>query len=273
VFHFTHYLEYAPELARRPAPRIAVIGGSQSAVELVLDASRRFPTGTVTNIVRGFGYRQKDLSPFSGEVYYPQFVDYYFTASDESKRILDQQLRHTNYSSADIDVVQALYARLYEQRLDDSEQIRLMRNTEVVHCDPAPEGVRLTMRERHLGTVGEVTADAVVLATGFVDLTDERGELFLPPLLTPVSAYVARTPSGRALIGRDYRLTAAPDRPLPPIYLNGLCETTHGMGDAGSFSLLSLRGATIAESLYRAVSSRAGAPLTASPKQREGVRA
>jgi L-ornithine N5-oxygenase len=33
------------------------------------------------------------------------------------------------------------------------------------------------------------------------------------------------------------------------VYLNGLCESTHGMGDAGSFSLLALRSARIARSL------------------------
>lgn len=273
VFHFTHYLERVPEMVRQGCSRIVVIGGSQSAVELVLDLGRRFPDVAVTNIIRGFGYRQKDLSPFSGEVYYPQFVDYYFAADDESKRILDRELRYTNYSSADIDVVQALYTRLYEQRLDGAEQIRLVRNTEVVRCDPTPEGVRLTVQERHLGTVEELVADAVVLATGFQDLTDERGELFLPPVLESISADVARTPSGRAVVGRDYRLGAAPGKPMPPIYLNGICETTHGMGDAGSFSLLSLRAATIANSLYRAVSRRTGAPRAEHPKQREGVRA
>lgn len=274
VFHFTEYLEHVADLAARPAPRVAVIGGSQSAVELVLDASRRFPTGTVINVIRGFGYRQKDLSPFSGEVYYPDFVDYYFGASDESKRILDRELRHTNYSSADIDVVQALYAKLYEQRLDGGDQIRMARNTEVVGCDPGPQGVRLTMRERHSGAVVDIDVDAVILATGFTDLTDERGELFLPPLLGPIAGQVARTPSGRALVGRDYRVGTVPGSGVPPVYLNGLCETTHGMGDAGSFSLLSLRAATIVESLHQALAAAdADADVAVRTQQPEGVRA
>jgi lysine/ornithine N-monooxygenase len=41
---------------------------------------------------------------------------------------------------------------------------------------------------------------------------------------------------------------------LPPIYLNGLCESTHGFGDAGSFSLLALRSSTIARSVSEAIS-------------------
>ncbi|WP_305787948.1 lysine N(6)-hydroxylase/L-ornithine N(5)-oxygenase family protein [Symbioplanes lichenis] len=254
VFHFTGYLEHAAELAEMPNPRIAVVGASQSAVELVLDAGRRFPHATVTNILRGFGYRQKDLSPFHGEVYYPEFVNYYFGASEESKRLLDQQLRYTNYSAADIDVLQALYAQLYEQRLDGGNRIQLRRNTDVLTCRPEPGGVRLTLREQHLGVVDEAQFDAVILATGFVDLTSENEEMFLPPLLAPIAPAVARTESGRAVIGRDYRLGTSGAQ-LPPIFLNGLCETTHGMGDAGSFSLLSLRAATIAESLQKTVAA------------------
>ncbi|WP_414148121.1 hypothetical protein ACMGGR_02890 [Erwinia sp. BNK-24-b] len=33
-------------------------------------------------------------------------------------------------------------------------------------------------------------------------------------------------------------------------YLNGLCESSHGLGDAGSFSLLSIRSAVIADAIY-----------------------
>ena len=31
----------------------------------------------------------------------------------------------------------------------------------------------------------------------------------------------------------------------PPLFLNGLCESSHGIGDAGSFSLLSVRAGRI----------------------------
>ena len=41
---------------------------------------------------------------------------------------------------------------------------------------------------------------------------------------------------------------------MPALFLNGLCESSHGIGDAGSFSLLSLRAKTIAESLRKQLS-------------------
>ena len=255
ILHYTRYLDRLSAFTGTAEPKIAVIGGSQSAVELVLDLSNRSPQGQVHNIIRGFGYRQKDLSPFHGEVYFPEFVDYYFESSEESRNDLDRQLRYTNYSAADLDVLDSLHARLYEQRLDGGHQITLHRNTEITGVRPGPTGIALELTERHRGTTDGIEVDAVILATGFTDLTDEGGGHFLPGVLEPVRPRVGRTPSGRASIGRDYRVLAAADAPLPPIYLNGVCETTHGLGDAGSFSLVSLRAATIADSLSKSLTA------------------
>ena len=52
-------------------------------------------------------------------------------------------------------------------------------------------------------------------------------------------------------IQRDYSLSGSNSIGIPPIYLNGLCESSHGYGDAGSFSLLALRARDIYESLYK----------------------
>jgi L-ornithine N5-oxygenase len=50
------------------------------------------------------------------------------------------------------------------------------------------------------------------------------------------------------LVERDYQVRTQAGLPL---FLNGLCESSHGLGDAGSFSLLSLRASEILQSLKR----------------------
>jgi L-ornithine N5-oxygenase len=257
VFHAARYGYRIAGYATRPGARIAVVGGSQSAVELLLDISGRYPRAVVTNVIRDFGHRQKDLSPFTGEVYYPQFTDYYYDASSESKSDLDRQLRYTNYSAADPDVLQLLYARLYEDRLDGTERVRLLRNADITTVRTGPDGVTLELRERHTGQHTAAVFDAVVLATGYHDLSAEDGPEFLPAMLDDVAAAVERTDTGRARISRDYRLVARAGRALPPIYLNGLCESSHGLGDAGSFSLLSVRSGIIAGSIRDALAAAA----------------
>lgn len=260
IFHSSAYLQRRAVLDALPEPVIVVVGASQSAVELVLDLARSFPRARVVNVLREFGHRQKDLSPFTNEVYFPAFTDYYYDASEAAKADLDRQLRHTNYSASDPDVLQALYAQMYEDRLDDRERVRLLRHTRVTQVRAEPDGLRLQLTERHRGDATWLRADVVVLATGYHDLTDESGPELLPEVLAGIADLVGRTPSGRALVGRDYRLRPRPGAALPPIYLNGLCETTHGLGDAGSFSLLSIRSATIATSLAKELSAAAGWP-------------
>lgn len=253
IFHYTRYLYRVADMARVAGARIAVIGASQGAVEVCLDVAQRLPDSKVRNVVRGFGYRQKDLSPFHTEAYFPEFTDYYFDVSSASKQELDHQLRFTNYSAADIDVLTAYHTRLYEQQLDGGDQIQLFRNTEITGVRLGADAITLDLYERHRNAVSSLDADFVILATGFVDLTDDNGENFLPAMLSPLRSLVGRTPERHARIGRDYRLLPEAGVDLPPVYLNGLCETTHGLGDAGSFSLVSLRAAAIADSLSKSL--------------------
>ena len=127
VFHFTEYLARTGNGSangRAPFRRICVVGGSQSSVEITLDLMRRYPECEIVNVMRNYGYRLKDTSPFSDHVYFPEFVDYFYRASPESKRRLWEELKFTNYSSADGDVIHELYLKLYEQKLDGRNNVR-----------------------------------------------------------------------------------------------------------------------------------------------------
>jgi len=256
LFHLTHYLPALERLERqgKPLRRACVVGGSQSAVELVLDLAARFPKMEIVNVQRGFGFALKDTSPFSDRVYFPEHVDYYFNASRESKNIIDAQLKRTNYSSADGDVIHKLYLTMYEQKLDANVKIRIVTNTRVNAVSMTSDQVTLSVDEIHGRQRAEIEADFIVLATGFRNLGDGAAEERIPPLLLPLADHILAGANGVIEVARDYRLgPARPDTILPPIYLNGLCETTHGMGDAGSFSLLSLRADLILRSLEEAL--------------------
>ena len=106
VFHLTRYAPMLEQLKLGwgEGKRAGVVGGSQSAVEIILDLARRYPEMEIVNIQRGFGFSLKDTSPFSDHVYFPEHVDYYYNASPESRANIDAQLKRTNYSSADGDV-------------------------------------------------------------------------------------------------------------------------------------------------------------------------
>ena len=255
IFHFTEYLGRIKAMPQSPAGgprRFCVVGGSQSAIEITLDLLKRFPGCEVVNVSRNFSYRLKDTSPFSEHVYFPEFVDLFFDAPSKSKDALWEQLKYTNYSSADANVIQELYLKMYEQRLEGGNAIRLMFNSNVERVTTNSGRVSLDIRNIHTGKVESVAVHAVVLATGFRNLgTGPNGERY-PALLANLAGSLKSTADGVLEIGRDYELSGrSGGDAVPPIYLNGLCESSHGFGDAGSFSLLAIRSDRIGRSLAR----------------------
>lgn len=258
VFHLSRYLPALQELeelsvarGRDRSPRaVTVIGGSQSAVELTLDLARRYPRARLTTLVRSLTLRLKDTSPFSEEGYFPDFTDYYYRASRERKNALDAYMRLTNYSSADGDVLRELYRLIYEQRLDGDQKVFVSGNRQVREIGVGEDGVRLGVEELNTGEYEQHESDVVVLATGFRDLGPAPYQERVPALMRGIADSFAFDNHGYLSVGLDYEVQPQ-SADVPVLFLNGLCESSHGIGDAGSFSLLSLRAKTIAESLRK----------------------
>ena len=245
VVHCTNYIAAIKECSKDTP--IAVLGASQSAVEILLDLLGRDFTN-VHVIHRSFSFRLKDTSPFSDEVYFPEFVDYYHRLSPQKRSQLDQQVRSTNYSSVDGDILDELYQRIYELRLEGRRPLSLHRCTEIHSAQSHPAGVQLSLYETNTEESSKLDVGLVILATGFLDI-GRNGREGLPTLLKPHwenfqwdGEYLA--------VQRDYRVEPSnTGSQLPSLYLNGLCESSHGLGDAGSFSLVSLRAQTIYNSI------------------------
>ncbi len=249
VVHLNQYLPALAQAAEKSdSLRIAVVGGSQSAVELLLHASSQYGVKQVVGLTRNFGFRQKDTSPFSEEVYLPEFVDTFYHASTTNKARLRKELMHTNYSSADIDVLNQLYVKQYENKLLKRNELQILTCHEIEECRATASSIHIQSRNFIDKSVFSGDFDLVVLATGFLDLgTDERQEP-CPKLLKPINA-LQDDGATTLSIGKDYRLEQIECGRRAPVYLNGLCESTHGMGDAGSFNLLATRAQTITDSL------------------------
>jgi L-ornithine N5-oxygenase len=256
VFHLNDYLPSIKRLtADRDPEAVAVIGGSQSAVELALDLTRRFPQARIALYTRSHSLRQKDHSPFSEEGYFPEFTNYYYQASRRGKRVLDAYMRPTNYSSSDADVLDALYMTIYEQELDGRQRVFVHGNQTAVGLSERGGRVTIDFEERHTGARMSDDVEFVVLATGFRNLGPGADEEMYPPLLAGIANRFALEEDGRLFVAADYSLAERTPGEMPPIFLNGLCESSHGIGDAGSFSLLSLRAATLTNALRARLAS------------------
>lgn len=269
IVHLVDFLPAVEALLEKcPNPRIAVIGGSQSAVEILLDLAHRVPCERLVGINRNFGFRQKDTSPFSDEVYFPGFMDMFFKASDAVKDRLRRELVQTNYHSADKDVLEELYLMLYRNRLTGRKGPEVLHNTEITGIATPSASVSLSTRNVIDGAAGQVDADLVVLATGFKDLGVGPAREPYPSLLEPLADMMALR-DGVLQVAYDYRIKMRDRHDQgAPMFLNGLCESSHGMGDAGSFSLLSLRAKSISDALMARLSPGGRETSTAAPAER-----
>ena len=255
VFHLTEFKKNISFISKtQKLSKVVVFGGSQSAVEIILYLHSKYSDLEILNVQRGYNFRLKDTSQFSEHVYFPSFVDYYFNCSEEAKANINKHLHYTNYSAADGDVISELYKVIYEDRLNNEERIKILGSTKVVEPSSTSDStVELLLEEINTGEFTTVTdIDAVVLATGFKNLGGgENGEK-CPKLLNNIYPYLETEEDGAIKLARDYRLTAKAGIDVPPIYLNGLCEASHGYGDAGSLSLIALRSQEIYNSLEAA---------------------
>jgi L-ornithine N5-oxygenase len=118
----------------------------------------------------------------------------------------------------------------------------------------------LLVREINTGhTTALKQVDSVILATGFKNLGIGEDEELFPSILKDLYPLLDVDAIGCLKTARDYALSPrAAGATLGPIYLNGLCESSHGYGDAGSFSLLSLRAEEIRKSLVLALAQSRG---------------
>jgi L-ornithine N5-oxygenase len=247
VFHSARYLDRIGELGleRQPAARVAVIGGGQSAAEITLDLHGRFPELKVDLIFRGHALKPADDTPFVNEIFNPDFTDYVFGQTAARRDAIIREFRNTNYAVVDADLIEKIYAILYQQKVRRCTRLALFGRSEVTHAAVSADGLELVVVDGIAGTAGPRRYDAVVLATGYDRETGHR-------LLSALAPYVEDF-----AVDRDYRLRTRPDF-RPQIHLQGTSETSHGLSDT-LLSVLAVRSQEIADSLL-AAKGRRGAP-------------
>jgi L-ornithine N5-monooxygenase len=244
VIHSSGYLTSINNVVGKPedAPRkrVAVIGAGQSAAEVFVDLSRRFPHVDASLVIRSGALKPADDTPFVNEIFSPAYTDVVYSQSKDGRRSLIERFRDTNYAVVDRPLIEQIYEMLYLQNVSDDVRHRLLANIGIEAAVRTANGqIELTMRDCLTGHARAERFDALVLATGY------RRDTHIA-LLDGLAPHL-----GDALIqgdvDRDYRL-ATPKHFKPSIYLQGCCEDSHGLSDT-LLSVLALRSDEIVASL------------------------
>ncbi|WP_327011376.1 lysine N(6)-hydroxylase/L-ornithine N(5)-oxygenase family protein [Dactylosporangium sp. NBC_01737] len=240
VWHSRDLLTNVDGLAGTDPSRFVVVGAGQSAAEVTAFLHERFPNAEVCGVLSRYGYSPADDSPFANRIFDPLAVDDYFDASTRVKSMLLGYHANTNYSVVDTDLIEALYRRVYREKVLGSQRLRLLNVSRLTAAQESAGRVAVTVESMLTGARTVLDADVLVCATGYAP-----ADPF--PLLGELSARCHYDEQGRAVVERDYRVRTDPGVHAG-IYLQGGTEHTHGI----SSSLLSntaIRSAEILESV------------------------
>lgn len=242
VFHCRDFLgTVESRFPDKNAPyRFVVVGSGQSAAEIFQYLYTTYPRARVTATLRRYAYKPADESHFVNEIFNPDTVDFlYDLPGDVRSRVIDDHY-DTNYSAVDLGLIREIYSTLYERRVQGLNGVEVRNLLELIEVERGGDTVLARYRDLSSDRIETLEADGMVLATGY-----SRNPR--PKLLEPLTPYLEVGSGDCWEVERDYRVrTVAGFR--PKVFLQGLCESTHGLSDT-LLSVLPLRAGEIVGSV------------------------
>ncbi|GGB60664.1 SidA/IucD/PvdA family monooxygenase [Deinococcus soli (ex Cha et al. 2016)] len=242
AIHSHQFLQHLPRFPRATPLQVVVVGGGQSAAEVILHLHEHLPHCTVTSVQRRLNFEAADDSPFSNQVFDPAATNAFYQTPAALRPSLLQAVRNRNYAAVSRRTLHQLFEQMYFDQVQGAPRIRLVNQTEAARL--SGQGQQVTLHTTHLptGQRHDLTADVVIFATGYASR--------YPNVLAPdLQARVAQGPG----ISRDYRLLPAA-HPFN-LYVNGDAEASHGISD-GLLSVVALRAGAILEALQSPAAAR-----------------
>jgi len=249
VWHTSDLLHNLPSLRGARPRRFVVVGAGQSAAEAVATLHTQFPEAEVCAVFSRYGYSPADDSAFANRIFDPEAVDEFYRAPEDVKQLLMEYHGNTNYSVVDIDLINDLYRRAYQEKVLGRERLRMLNVSRLTQVADGPDGVTATIQSLATGEVTTLEADVVVCATGY-----HQADPYA--ILGDVAGLCLRDAYGRPKVERDYRAATDP-RLRVGVYLQGGTEHTHGITSA----LLSNTAIRVGEILDSVIAHRTAPAL------------
>ncbi|MCK9900686.1 L-lysine 6-monooxygenase [Parafrankia colletiae] len=242
TWHNTDLLHRLAALPTTPRQRFVVIGAGQSAAEVTEHLHTRFPQAEVYAVFSRYGLSPADNSGFVNQIFDPDAVGEFYHAPESVREMLLTYHRGTNYSAVDLDLIDELYRRTYQEKVRGPRRLHFLRASQVESYEKLPDGTRLHIRHLPTGEKRVLEADIVVLATGY-HARDPR------KVLGGMDSFCLVGQDGQLQVGRDYSVDTTPDTSAG-IYIPGASEYAHGISSS-LLSNISIRAGEILGSVLR----------------------
>lgn len=273
VYHSSQFIEVLPKLQPRDRyPNgICVIGSGQSAAEIWTHLTKVYPDTKVNLKFRSSSLKPSDDSPFVNEIFDPaQRIDEWYEMTREARKALITESRATNYSVVRLTLLEEMYHHLYTQELPGHEKRHtLSPNSLIERWETNTDAITLHIQDSASGLKTSETYDYVFCATGYQ-------RTFHTSLLSKFDDVNWPATTGdtdrQPLIDRLYRVSRTNGDDKAGIYLQGLCESSHGLSDT-LLSVLATRGMEVVtdiESRCHLVPSRADEQKSSENERRSG---
>lgn len=161
-FHNHDFLFHLEEMPSPVHQRFVVVGAGQSAAEVVQYLHTNYPQAEVHNVFGRFGYSPADDSPYANRIFDPAVVDELHAAPVEERERLLTLHKSTNYAVVAPELIEALYAAEYRERVRGPRRLFMRRASEVLATEETAAGIDVEIRNNLDGLSDTLKCDAVV---------------------------------------------------------------------------------------------------------------
>jgi L-ornithine N5-oxygenase len=258
LLHSSQFIKQLPSIQQslsknansRPKHGFCVIGAGQSAAEIWNHLTKTFPEDLVDLKFRSGALKPSDDSPFVNEIFDPAVrIDKWYGMPEEARKSLIQESKATNYSVVRLHLLEEMYKHLYLQHLPGHHQVhRISPNTLIENIQIVGDGdnahVEISTKDSLIDSTRVDKFDYVFAATGY-----QRN--FHKQILRNFDDVTWTEDADRPAVDRQYRVVRTKEHSAG-IYLQGLCEASHGLSDT-LLSVLATRGMEVVEDISKRI--------------------
>ncbi len=234
VMHSSDYLRFKDQLQEHRD--ITLVGSGQSAAEIFYDlltdiGAKDYKLRWLTRSSRFFPLEYTKLTL---EMTSSDYIDYFFHLPEEKRQ---QRIKQQDqlYKGINSDLINAIYDKLYEKKLDGDLPIQMMTQVLLKNVQEYSQQLSLTCTQQEMEEDFEVDTDFLILATGY----DYQFPEFLEPLKTSLCFHE----QGSLKLNRNYSIDVN-----DTVFVQNLGLQTHGL-TAPDLGMVCYRNSTILKSI------------------------